>query len=189
MDFGLCKNIIKDQRPKSKAQQTKKIGRNFSVRFFSFVIIVFEMKKFYAILPLVLVFVLFSCQPKTFMNIDEIPLPPEAKTGTIDGRYEIELDAATGAILTELKKNYPQTQERIMFLPDDADAARIFEFYASQLTEKGFTKDADVPLQGKNYRQNLWKKTDEAVSIAVIEAGKDAAGKPIKFLAIHTGAK
>jgi hypothetical protein len=46
------------------------------------------MKMLYRILPLVPVFIIFSCQPKT-LKIEEIPLPPAAITGTIDGRYEI----------------------------------------------------------------------------------------------------
>gem|GEM_PF-5924861 len=149
----------------------------------------FKMKKFYPILPLFLVFILYACQQKAFMNIEEIPLPPEAKTGTIEGRYEVELDAATNSILSGLKKSYAKTQEKILFLPAETEAAKIFEFYTPKMTEKGFTKDESVPLQGKNYRQNVWKKGNEAVSVAVIEAGKDADGKAIKFLAIHTGEK
>ncbi len=123
------------------------------------------------------------------MNIDEIPLPSEAKTGTIDGRYEVTLDAATNAILTELKKNYAKTQEKILFLSADAEAPKIFEFYSPKLSEKGFAKDASVPLEGRNYQQSVWKKNNQAVSVAVIDAGKDSENKPIKFLAIHTGEK
>jgi hypothetical protein len=149
----------------------------------------FKMKKFYRILTLVLAFILLSCNQKTFMNIDEIPLPPEAKQGTIEGRYEVELDGATGAILSEMKKNYAKTQEKILFLPGEAEAAKIFEFYAPKMSEKGFTKDGSVPLQSRNYRQNVWKKDNQAVSVAVIDAGKDADGKAIKFLAIHLGEK
>jgi len=123
------------------------------------------------------------------MSIDEIPLPPEAKTGTINGSYEVALDNATNLILTELKKNYPKTQEKILFLPAETDAAKVFEFYAPKMTEKGFSKDQAVPLQSRNYQQNVWKKGDQAISIAVIEAGTDAAGKGIKFLVLHTGEK
>ena len=132
------------------------------------------------------------------MSIDEIPLPPEAKTGTINGSYEVALDNATNLILTELKKNYPKTQEKILFLPAETDAAflpaetdaaKVFEFYAPKMTEKGFSNDQAVPLQSRNYQQNVWKKGDQAISIAVIEAGTDAAGKGIKFLVLHTGEK
>ena len=149
----------------------------------------FKMKKFYLILPLVLVFILYACQQKAFMNIEEIPLPSTAKTGTIEGRYEVELDAATNTILSEMKKNHSKTQEKILFLSSETSAAQVFEFYSPKMSEKGFTKDADMPLQGKNYRQNIWKKDNQAVSVAVIEAGTDAGGKPIKFLAIHMGEK
>jgi hypothetical protein len=123
------------------------------------------------------------------MNIEEIPRPPEAKPGTIDGRYEVTLDAATSSILTELKKNYAKTEEKILFLPAETDAAKIFDFYTPIMTGKGFAKDAGVPLQGKNYQQNVWKKDNQAVAVAVIEAGKDADGKAIKFLAIYRGEK
>lgn len=123
------------------------------------------------------------------MNIDQIPVPPDAQTGTIDGRYEVPLDGATGTILTELKKNYPKTEEKILFLPADADASKIFGFYAAAFKEKNFEKDANVPPQGRNYRQGVWKKGAQAISVAVIEAGSDADGKPIKFLAIHLGEK
>jgi hypothetical protein len=123
------------------------------------------------------------------MNIEEIPLPPEAKPGTIDGRYEVALDGATNAILSELKKNYPKTVEKILFLQPETEAAKIFEFYAPKMTEKGLTKDANVPLQGRNYQQNVWTKANQAVAVAVIDAGKDADGKEIKFLAIYTGEK
>lgn len=123
------------------------------------------------------------------MNIEEIPVPPEARQGTISGGYETQLDAATNTILSELKKNYAKTEEKILFLPFDADAAKIFEFYAPKMSEKGLTKDTNVPQQDRNYRQNVWKNANQAVSVAVIEAGTDAEGKAIKFLAIHTGEK
>jgi hypothetical protein len=150
---------------------------------------IFKMKKFYPILPLFLLFILFSCNQKAYMNIDEVPVPPEAKSGTIDGRYEVTLDAATNTILTELKKSYSKTQEKILFLNAEADVTKIFGFYTGLLAEKGLVKDESVPLQGRNYQLSVWKKGDQAVSVAVIEAGKDADGKPIKFLAIHLGDK
>ena len=122
------------------------------------------------------------------MNIDEIPFPPEATQGTINGRYEVELDAATNTILADLKKNYSTVNEKILFLPADADAAKIFAFYEPKMSEKGFAKDANVPPQGKNYQINIWRNDGwlggEAVAVAVIDAGKDADGKAIKFLAI-----
>lgn len=123
------------------------------------------------------------------MNIEEIPLPPEAKQGTINGRYEVELDAATNTILSELKKSTGKQEEKILFLPGDTEAAKVFEFYAPRLTEKGFTKDANVPLQGKNYQINIWKNEGQTIAVAVIDAGKDADGKAIKFLAIFLGSK
>ncbi len=148
------------------------------------------MKKFYRILPFVLVFVLISCNQKSiFMNIEEIPLPPEAKQGTINGRYEVELDGATNTILSELKKSTGRQEEKILFLPGDTEPAKVFEFYAPRLTEKGFTKDGDVPLQGKNYQINIWKNEGQTIAVAVIDAGKDADGKAIKFLAIYKGDK
>ena len=121
------------------------------------------------------------------MNIEEIPVPPEAKAGTISGRYEVELDAATNTILSDLKKSYSKTQEKILFLPSEIDAAQIFGFYAAKLSEKGLTKDYSVPLQGRNYQLNVWKKGGQAIAVAVIDAGRDADGKAIKFLAIETG--
>jgi len=121
------------------------------------------------------------------MNIEEIPVPPEAKSGTINGAYEIQLDNATNMILSDLKKSYSKTEEKILFLPGETDAAKIFEFYAPKLSEKGFVKDANVPLQGRNYQISLWKTNTQAVAVAVIDAGKDADGKTIKFLAIYTG--
>jgi hypothetical protein len=164
-------------------------GKKNSFRFLAFAIMFIKMKKFYRILPPVLFFILFSCQQKSFMNIEEIPLPPEARQGTIEGRYEVALDAATGAILTELKKNYPKTQEKILFLPAETEPAKIFEFYAPKMTEKGFAKDANVPRQGRNYQQNVWKKDNQAVAVAVVEAGTDAGGKALNFLVIYTGEK
>jgi hypothetical protein len=150
---------------------------------------IFRMKKFYRILPLVLVFAAAACNPKTYMNIEEVPLPPEARQSAIDGRYETQLDAATNAILSEMKKNYTKTAEKILFLPPDADAAKVFEFYTPKMSEKGLTKDANVPLQGRNFRQIVWKNDRQAISTAVIEAGTDADGRAIKFLAIHLGEK
>lgn len=139
--------------------------------------------------PLLLVLILFSCQPKTSMNIEEIPLPPGAETSAIDGRYEVELDGATNSILSDLKKSYAKTQEKILFLPPPAEASKIFEFYAPKMSEKGFKKDESVPLQGRNYQLNVWKNDGQAIAVAVIDAGKDADGKAIKFLAIYTGEK
>ena len=74
------------------------------------------------------------------MNIEEIPIPPEATQGTIDGRYEVELDAATNAILSDLKKDYSTVKEKNLFLPADADAAKIFAFYEPKMSEKGLQK-------------------------------------------------
>lgn len=121
------------------------------------------------------------------MNIEEIPVPAEAKPGTINGAYEVQLDNATNAILSDLKKSYTKTQEKILFLPNDADAGKIFEFYAPKLSEKGFVKDAGAPQNSRNYQINLWKTNAQAVAVAVIDAGKDSDGKAIKFLAIYTG--
>ena len=148
-----------------------------------------KMKKFYPILPLVWVFMLFSCQPKAFNKIEEIPVPPGAQKSTIEGRYEVGLDAAIDSIVSELKQTHAETPEKIMFLPPETEASAIFDFYAPKFTEKGFTKDADIPRQGRNFQRNVWRKGAETVSIAVIDAGTDAAGKPIKFLAIHMGVK
>jgi hypothetical protein len=151
------------------------------------------MKKFFRILPLIFLVLLFSCDKKVFMKIDEIPIPPEATQGTIAGRYEVELDAATNAILTDLKKNYSTVNEKILFLPSDADASKIFAFYEPKMTEKGFSKDESVPVQSKNYQINVWRNDSwlggEAVAFAVIDAGTDADGKAIKFLAIFQAAK
>lgn len=122
------------------------------------------------------------------MKIEEIPIPPEARAGTIEGRYEIELDGATNAILSELKKNYGRTQEKILFLPGETDASKIFEFYEPKLSEKGFSADLSVAASSRNYQQRVWRNDGwlggQAVSIAVIEAGKDAEGRAIKFLAV-----
>lgn len=127
------------------------------------------------------------------MNIEEIPVPPEARQGTVDGRYEVELDAATNAILADLKKNYSTVNEKILFLPSDADASKIFAFYEPKMTEKGFSKDESVPAQGKNYQINVWRNDGwlggETVAVAVIDAGKDVDGKAIKFLAVFRAEK
>ena len=146
------------------------------------------MKKFFHLLPLVFLVFLISCDKKVFMNIDEIPIPPEATQGTIDGRYEVELDAATNSILADLKKDYSKVNEKILFLPADTDAAKIFAFYEPKMSEKDFLKDANVSPQGKNYQLNIWRNNGwfggGAVAVAIIDAGKDADGKAIKFLAI-----
>jgi hypothetical protein len=147
------------------------------------------MKKFYRILPIIFLAFLFSCNQKAFMNIEEIPLPPEARAGAIEGRYEIELDGATNAILSELKKHYGKAEEKILFLPGEADASKIFAFYEPKLAEKGFSRDAEVSASSRNYQQAVWRNDGwfggQAVAVAVIDAGKDAEGKAIKFLAIY----
>ncbi len=128
------------------------------------------------------------------MNIEDFPLPPGARAGAIEGRYEIELDAATNTILSELKKNYgAKTQEKILFLPAEAEPSRIFEFYEPKLAEKGFSRDASVPANGRNYQRAVWLKDGwfggQAATVAVIDAGKDAEGKAIKFLAVYLAEK
>ena len=123
------------------------------------------------------------------MNVEEIPTPPEARQGSINGGYEVELDAATNSILSGLKQNYPKVGEKILFLPGDIEPANIFEFYNRQLSEKGFTKDASVPLNSRNYQSTVWRKDNQAVAAAVIDAGKDGDGKAIKFLAVYFGEK
>jgi hypothetical protein len=61
------------------------------------------------------------------------------------------------------------------------------------MTEKGFSKDANIPPQGKNYQINIWRNDGwlggEAVAVAVIDAGKDSDGYAIKFLAIFQAEK
>ncbi|MGI9055139.1 MAG: hypothetical protein ACR2F2_04980 [Pyrinomonadaceae bacterium] len=128
-----------------------------------------------------------------FINIDEIPLPTETESRTIDGRYEVELDAATNTILSDLKKENSKVNEKILLLPADADALKIFAFYEPKMTEKGFSNDANVPLQGKNYQLKIWRNDGwlggQAIAVAVIDAGTDADGKAIKFLAIFQAEK
>ncbi|MEO6588785.1 MAG: hypothetical protein ABIP06_05605 [Pyrinomonadaceae bacterium] len=127
------------------------------------------------------------------MNIDEIPVPPGANQGTIDGGYEVKLDAATNAILVDLKKDHSKVSEKILFLPADADAAKIFAFYEPKMSEKGFSQDANVPPQSVNYQIKVWRNDGwiggEAVAVAVIDAGNDSDSKPIKFLAIFQAEK
>ncbi|HLM01359.1 MAG TPA: hypothetical protein VK400_09935 [Pyrinomonadaceae bacterium] len=128
------------------------------------------------------------------MKIEEIPLPPEARADTIEGRYEIELDGATNSILSELKKNYGKTQEKILFLPGETEASEIFEFYEPKLSKKGFSADRSVPAGSRNYQQRVWRSDGwfgggQGVSVAVIDAGKDAAGNAIKFLAVYLAEK
>ena len=151
------------------------------------------MKKFYRILPLIFLVFSFSCSKKVFMNIDEIPVPPEARQEPIQGAYEVELDGATNAILADLKKKYSNVSEKILFLPADMDAAQVFAFYEPKMSGKNFSKDADVPLQGGNYQLDVWRGGSwiggEAVAIAVIDAGNDAQGAPIKFLAVYQAEK
>lgn len=151
------------------------------------------MKKLYRILPFVLGLLLFSCNHKVFMNIEEIPLPPEARSATIEGRYEVELDSATNTILSSLKKDYSRTEEKILLLPPESEPARIFEFYEPKLAEKGFTKDESIPASGKNYQLRVWRNdgwfSGQAVAVAVIETGRDAGGRAIKFLAVYAGGK
>lgn len=127
------------------------------------------------------------------MNVEEIPVPPQARAGSIEGRYEVGLDAATNTILAELKKNYSNVGEKILFLPAETDAADIFAFYEPKMTEKGFSGDESVPPEGKNYRQRVWRKDGwfggEAAAVAVIDAGRDAQGQTVKFLAVFSAQK
>ena len=124
------------------------------------------------------------------MNIEEIPIPPEARQGTIEGKYEVQLDAATNTILSEMKKSFGQINEKILFLSSESEAAKVFEFYAPKLSERGFTKDdKSIPPQGKNYQLSIWRNQGQTVGVAVIDAGRDADGKAIKFLAIYLGSQ
>lgn len=151
------------------------------------------MKKFYPILIVIFAALTFSCGQKKIMNFQEMPVPADAKEGTIDGAYEVELDNATNSILSDLKKSYGKTEEKILFLSADGDADKVFEFYAARLAEKGFTKDETVPPANRNYKLNVWRNDGwlggEAVAVAVIEAGKDAGGKANKFLALYLAEK
>jgi hypothetical protein len=151
------------------------------------------MKKFYRILPIIFIAFLFSCNSKAFMKIEEIPLPPEARVGAIEGRYEIELDGATNTILSELKKNYGKTEEKILFLPSEIEPPQIFGFYEPKLAAKGFSRDASVSASGRNYQQTIWRNESwsggQVVAVAVIDAGKDAEGRAIKFLAVYLAEK
>ena len=124
------------------------------------------------------------------MNIEEIPVPPEARQGTIDGGYEVQLDAATNTILSEMKQKFGQINEKILFLSPETEAANVFEFYAPKLSERGFTKDDEsIPPQGKNYHLSIWRNKGQTVGVAVIDDGRDADGQAIKFLAIYLGSQ
>ncbi len=72
------------------------------------------MNKTFRILPLLLLAFFSSCSQKVFMNVEEIPVPAEARRGPIDGRYEVALDNATNAILGDLKRAYGKTEEKIL---------------------------------------------------------------------------
>ena len=151
------------------------------------------MKKLERLLLFVFIALLFSCGKKVFINIEEIPTPPEARREAVDGAYEIALDNTTNSIFSDLRKDYPKVDEKILFLPDDADAAKIHRFYESKLTEKGFVKDANVPLINRNYELAAWRSDGifggQTIAVAVIDAGKNANGKSMKFLAVYSAEK
>ena len=147
------------------------------------------MRKFLLVLPVLAALLLTACSQKTFFkNIEEIPLPPEATAaGKLDARYEAALEPAKKAILSELRKFTNKPDEKILLLPADADAAKIFDFYAPKFAERGFAKDPGAPSQGANYQVGFWKNKGQAIAVAVVDAGKDVDGKAVKLLAVYFG--
>jgi hypothetical protein len=144
------------------------------------------MRKFLLVTPVLLALLLNSCSRKTFFKgVEEIPLPPEATVGKIDGRYEAQLEPAKKAITPELRKFANKPDEKILLPPAEADAARIFEFYAPKFAERDFMKNMGALIQGANYQVNFWRNKSQ--TIAVVDAGKDADGKAVKFLAAYFG--
>lgn len=151
------------------------------------------MKKPRFVLPIVLVALLVSCSQKKITGIEEIPLPPEAREKSINGSYEAALDRATGRILKNLKQTHRNVGERILSLPSNVEASEIFEFYNQNLGAKDFASDASGAQNGGDYRLSMWQKSgwlgSQSVAVAVIDAGEDSEGKPIKFLAVYAAEK
>lgn len=136
---------------------------------------------------------LFSaCGAKTYMNIEEIPVPSEARQDKINGSYETALDTAANSVLTDLRREYSGVEDKIFFLPPDVDAAKIFEFYDQNLSAKGFENKNSVQ-NGRNYQLGIWRKdgwmNDEAVAVAVIDAGRNSQGAAVNFLAVYSARK
>ena len=122
------------------------------------------------------------------MKLKDIPVPPSARQGELEGAYEVKLRTSASEVLRELKEKYGTAEVEIYFLVPDAEWSAIRNFYESEFQPVGLARDSSFAEEHTGYRLAVWSHDGwldkKAVAIAVIEAGAASEGKSQKFLAV-----
>ena len=118
---------------------------------------------------------LISCGGKTYMQINEIPIPEGVTDEKIEGAYEKNLDNASNKILADLKKDFSDVSDKIYIVSGETDWDTIKTFYAGKLDEKGFERDGEILEDHKDYKIAVWRMdgilSKEIVAVALIDTG------------------
>ena len=132
-----------------------------------------------------------SCSKPAPMKAEDVPVPPSARRGVLEGAYEVKIDRVAAEVRRDLAEKYGQTSADIYFLPPDADWASVRDFYEGRLGALGLKRDTGFPEENSGNRLAVWGREGwlgrgEAVAAAFIE---DASpGGPQKFLALFRSA-
>jgi hypothetical protein len=114
--------------------------------------------------------------------IADIPVPIQATDTTVDGSYEVRLDAALGEILAEVPGLADGADERLLALAPGTTIVDVVGFYEAELDD-GFVADGE-PVTGNNNERAVWRDDGRIFVAAVVDAGEDAEGEPLRFLAL-----
>lgn len=143
--------------------------------------------KIYIFLVVLIVFSA-ACNNNKFMKLADIPIPNGVTEQKIDGAYEATLDNVSNGILTSIKKDHANVDDKMLTVSNDANWEKVGQFYATILSEKGFTKNDSGSSSGKNHRvlvfENKSMFASETVAIALIEVGDE---KKMRFVNLFYG--
>jgi hypothetical protein len=122
------------------------------------------------------------------MKVEDIPVPPTARKGVIEGSYEVKLRTDASQVLKELKEKYGKAETQIYFLDSQADWASVTGFYDERLGPLDLKRDASMPQERAGFKMAVWSRDGwldkKAVAAALIEARSTPDGRPQKFLAV-----
>jgi hypothetical protein len=116
------------------------------------------------------------------IGIGDLPVPLQAFDTTVDGSYEVALDVALGEVLSEVSGLGDGADERLLALAPETTIDDVVGFYEAELDD-GFVADGE-PVSGNNNERAVWRNDSQTFVAAVIDAGEDAEGEPLRFLAL-----
>lgn len=123
------------------------------------------------------------------MQVKEVPVPPGARRGELEGAYEIALRTAISQALRELKEKYGAAEVEIYHITPETDWNAVRDFYEARFGQMGLVRDTGFAEEHAGYRLGVWRRegltAKAALAAALVETGRTSAdATPQKFLAV-----